>query len=166
MSSRRTIRRPTRWTPKEWAQIEESAHACGVPPARYVREAALGRPLPQPVERTPRPTDATRCGHEAVNQLGRVLNNLRQLLGAAELDGDKDAVTVLEYSIRLAEDAIARTPATLESNAAGLLATLVQTGVALNELARRANGTDELPPGQEFWPVLIDVCAAIEGISR
>jgi hypothetical protein len=147
------------------AQIEESAHACGVPPARYVREAALGRPLPQPVKRTPRPTDATRRGHEVVNQLGRVLNNLRQLLRAAELDDDNDAVKVLEYSIRLAEDAIARAPATLESNAAGLLETLAQAGVALNELARRANGTDELPPGQEFWPVLINVSFAIQGIS-
>src|SRR5688572_24861817 len=43
--SRRTLRKPTRWTPEEWAQVERAAAARGVPPLRYVREAALGIPV-------------------------------------------------------------------------------------------------------------------------
>ena len=61
MPPRRTVRKPTRWTPEEWAQVEAEARARGVPPLRYVREVALGRP---PAPRR------TRAGDELVKQLG------------------------------------------------------------------------------------------------
>jgi hypothetical protein len=37
---RRTVRKPTRWTPEEWARVTDAARARCVPPLRYVREAA------------------------------------------------------------------------------------------------------------------------------
>jgi hypothetical protein len=37
MPSRRTVTKPTVWTPEEWRHIEEAAAACGVRPLRYVR---------------------------------------------------------------------------------------------------------------------------------
>jgi hypothetical protein len=163
---RRTLRKPTRWTPEEWAQIEAAAHACGMPPTRYVREAALGHPLTPSRGRDPRATDATRRGNHVMNQLGRVLNNLRQLERVAEIDGDTAASQVLADSARSVEDAIARAPAAPKQDADATLATLIEAGVALNVLARRANGTDQLPPSDELRPVLVDVLAAVEGIVR
>lgn len=41
MRCKRTVRRPTRWTPDEWRQVETAADARNVPPARFVREAVL-----------------------------------------------------------------------------------------------------------------------------
>lgn len=46
MPSRRTVRKPTVWTPEEWRHIEEAAVADGVRPLLYVREAALAAELP------------------------------------------------------------------------------------------------------------------------
>ena len=38
---RRTVRKPTRWTPDEWSRVEDAARPHGVPALRFVREAAL-----------------------------------------------------------------------------------------------------------------------------
>lgn len=46
MPSRRTVRKPTVWTPEEWRHIEEAAVAGGVRPLLYVREAAVAAELP------------------------------------------------------------------------------------------------------------------------
>ena len=84
MPSRRTIKKPTRWTPEEWRHIEEAARARGVPPLRYVREAALAARLPPRVRR--------RGSHELVKQLMRLLNNLHQLERVAEAEAAHRAV--------------------------------------------------------------------------
>jgi hypothetical protein len=101
-----------------------------------------------------------------MNQLRRVLNNLRQLARVAEIDGDTAASHVLADSAGLVEDAIARAPAAPKQDADATLATLIEAGGALNVLARRANGTDQLPPSEELRPLLVDVLAAVEGIVR
>jgi hypothetical protein len=51
MPSRRTIRKPTLWTPKEWRRIEDAAQLRRVPPLRHVREAALAAQLPPAADR-------------------------------------------------------------------------------------------------------------------
>lgn len=162
---RRTLRKATRWTPEEWTQIEHAAAVRGVPPLRYVREAALSSAAGAGVvdgsavssrSRTP----ASRRAHALVNQLARVLNNLRQLHRVAEMDGDEDA-GLLPAAAASVEDAISRAPATLSECAADALAGLVEAGDALNALARRANTAEELPPMRELRAVLDEVEAAV-----
>jgi hypothetical protein len=95
-----------------------------------------------------------------------VLNNLRQLANVAEIDGDTAASQALADFAGWVEDVIASMPAALKQDAEATLTTLVEAGVALNALARRANGTDQLPPSEELRPVLVDVLAAVERIVR
>ncbi|HEX6749063.1 MAG TPA: hypothetical protein VF092_17320 [Longimicrobium sp.] len=154
MPPRRTIRKPTRWTPDEWCQVEAEARARGVPPLRYVREAALGHP---PAMRRSRGAD------ERVRQLGRVLNNLRQLGRVAELDGDEAAAGLLADAAGMVENAIAAAPAVAGAGAAEGLAVLIDAGAALNALAHRANGAEELPPADELLTALAHVDAAVRG---
>jgi hypothetical protein len=92
--SRRTLRKPTRWTPEEWTQVERAAAARGVPPLRYVREAALGAP-PTSQPGRGQPITPARRARSLWNQLTRVINNLHQLRRVAEIDGDDDGVRVL-----------------------------------------------------------------------
>jgi hypothetical protein len=161
---RRTIRKPTNWSPGEWDRIEEAAHACGVPPLRYVREAALRCPLPDKTVRIPRPTEATDRADEAANQLGRVLNNLRQLVRVAELDGDRGGAAVLTNAARQVEDAILRLPSALRRDAASALDRLVEAGIGLNALAHRANGNGELPSNFEVFSALLEVETAVRAV--
>lgn len=143
---RRTIRKLTCWLPDEWARIESAARARGVPPLRYVREAALGTP-PAPRRR--------RARDELVRQLGRVLNNLRQLHRVA-LGVWADAATArIQRTIRVTEAAISAAPAP-GTTAAAAVQVIVVAGRALNELAHRANGDEdeELPPDEELLPAL------------
>lgn len=164
LSTRRTLRKPTRWTPEEWAQIEESARRCDVPPARYVREAALGRAPPERSHPVPRATDDRVRGNALLNQLSRVLSNLRQLTRVAEIDGDTAASEVLAASTRTVEDAAARAPTAIDQDADTALATLIEAGIALNALARRANGMEQVPANEELRPVLLDVLSAVGAI--
>lgn len=87
--SRRTLRKPTRWTPEEWTQVERAAAARGVPPLRYVREAALGIPATPQRDRG-QPVTPARRALSLFNHLGRVANNLHQLRRVAEIDGEGD----------------------------------------------------------------------------
>jgi hypothetical protein len=128
---RRTLRKPTNWSPEEWDRIEEAAHACGVPPLRYVREAALRCPLPEAIVPVPRPTEANDRADEAANQLGRVLNNLRQLVRVAELDGDRGSAAVLTDAASQVEDAVLRLPSALRHDTDDALAMLILAGGSL-----------------------------------
>jgi hypothetical protein len=161
---RRTIRKPTNWSPKEWDHIEEAAHACGVPPLRYVREAALRCPVPDGIVPAPRPTEANNRAGEAANQLGRVLNNLRQLVRVAELDGDRGGAAVLVEAASQVEDAVLRLPSALRRDTADALARLVDAGIGLNALAHRANGTEELPSQGDLFVALMEVEAAVQAL--
>lgn len=67
MRLRRTIRKPTRWTPAEWARVEDAARTRGVPPLRFVREAALGAP-PAPAPQRARRAKWPPRGHLRIQQ--------------------------------------------------------------------------------------------------
>ena len=110
--SRRTLRKPTRWTPEEWAQVERAAADRGVPPLRYLREAALGAP-PTSQPGRGQPLTPARRARSLWHQLARVINNLHQLRRVAETDGDVDGVRVLIAAARAVEYVISASPATL-----------------------------------------------------
>lgn len=159
---RRTLRKPTRWTPEEWAQVERAAAARGVPPLRYVREVALGIPAtPQPSRG--QPITPARRARSLCNQLARVINNLHQLRrvaemdGVAEADGDDDGVRVLTAAAGSVEYVISAAPAILGARGDKVITGVVEAGNALNVLARRANTAEELPPMSELRSVLAQV---------
>lgn len=151
MRSNRTVRKPTRWTSEEWREVEDAARADRVPALRYVREAALavarargGRAAP----RAPATRARRRPADVLAGEIGRVLNNLRQLARLAD-DDDLYARRLLERAITIAEEAIPRVPARAE-DAEPLVRDLVEAGRALNTLAHRANTAEELPPVVEL----------------
>jgi len=153
---RRTIRKPTRWTPDEWARVETAARARGVPPLRYVREAALGAP----------PAPKRRARDELTRQLGRVLNNLRQLHRVAEDDWADDAAARIHGTILATEAAINSAPAP-HTTAAEAVRVIVVAGRALNELVHGAHAAeDELPPDSELLPALEAVETSFSWIFR
>lgn len=161
MPHRRTLRVTTRWTDEEWLQIEDAARERGVPPARYVREAALAAKLPPRVRARAR---ARQGAHELVRQLKRVLSNLHQLLRLAEDEGAESMGLVLESVIRGAEDAIR--VASRRDDADVLAAALVDAGRLLNELARRGNGSQALPSDDDLAKVLIGISVAVNQVLR
>jgi hypothetical protein len=66
----RTVIRSARFTPEEWATVQERATAVGLSPSRFLRQVALGTPL------------GRRINQQAVtafNRLGVNLNNLVRL---------------------------------------------------------------------------------------
>jgi hypothetical protein len=151
--SRRTLRKPTRWTPEEWAQVERAAADLGVPPLRYVREAALGTP-PMPQPGRGQPITPARRARSLWHQLARVGNNLHQLRRVAEVDGDDDGVRVLTAAAGSVEYVISAAPAMLGARGDEVIAGVVEAGNALNALAHRANTAEELPPLSELRSVL------------
>jgi hypothetical protein len=157
---RRTLRKPTRWTPEEWAQVERAAAARGVPPLRYVREAALGIPTtPQPSRG--QPITPARRARSLWNQLARVINNLHQLRRVAKADGDKDGVRVLDAAAGSVEYVISAAPAMLGARGEEVITGVVEAGNALNALAHGANTAEELPPMDELRSVLAQVEKAV-----
>lgn len=159
MPPRRTIRKPTRWTPQEWRLIEQEARKRAIPPLRLVREAtlsAIAAALPAP------PVPRRRRADELVHQLSRVLNNLNQLRHVAEDDGADEAAARIGVVIHVTTAAIGDVPDRARVTAA-VLSRLVAAGRALNELAHRANTAEELPPDGEVHEVLAAVEAAVRG---
>jgi len=150
--ARRTIRKLTVWSDDEWHAVEEAARPSGVPPLRFVREAALER-----AGKGARPRRG-RTADELVHQLARVLNNLRQLHRVAEDDWDEDGARLVAAVIRVAEAATAAPPER-GRDAAAVLAEVRTAGVALNELAHAANAAEYLPA--EAPQVLEAVHAAV-----
>ena len=81
---KRTVVRPVRFTPEEWAAVQAAAEAAGMNAARFLRTRALGL-------RTPRKSD------ETIRQLIAVGNNLNQLARSANIAGQvEEAVMVAE----------------------------------------------------------------------
>jgi hypothetical protein len=158
--SRRTLRKPTRWTPEEWAQVERAAADRGVPPLRYVREAALGT-TPTSLPGRGQPITAARRARSLWNQLARVINNLHQLRRVAETDGDVDGVRVLTAAAGAVEYVISASPAMLGARGDEVITAVVEAGNALNALAHRANTAEELPPMGELRAVLTQVETAV-----
>ena len=165
MPSRRTIRKPTRWTPEEWRQIEDAARARGVPPLRYVREAALAGQLP------PRAAGRVRArhgAHELVRQLKRLLNNLNQLARVADEEGDDGAAEALAITNSTTECAV-KAAAARGGGAdalAALTAEVVEAGRYLNEVTHHAHVIEELPPGDELVVALSRILVAVHQVLR
>jgi mobilization protein NikA len=158
---RRTVRKPTRWTAEEWARVTDAARPLGIPALRFVREAALEKAAQGTA---PAPPRRRRPADELVHQLARVLNNLRQLQCVAEEDGQDGAAALIEATAEATDAAIRAAPGGAR-DAAPLLAALVPVGVALNELAHRANTAEELPPEGELLDALAEVEAAVRRIG-
>ena len=97
--NKRTEASLVRFTRDEFRVVTERARECGLPPARFIREAALGA-VPK-ARRTP-------ANAELIRQLARIGTDLRQLAGGARA-GD-DALTADAVNGALAEllDAIRR----------------------------------------------------------
>lgn len=151
--ARRTVRKLTVWSADEWRRVEDAARPSGVPPLRFVREAALEK-----AGKGAAPRRRRRRADELVHQLARVLNNLRQLHRVAEDDWDEDAARLIAAVIQTAEAATAAAPEAAR-DAAPLLTELVPAGVALNELTHRANAAEYVPA--EAPDVLTAVHAAV-----
>ena len=155
--SRRTIRKTTVWTPDEWRHIEEEARARGVPPLRYVREAALAAKLP--------PYTRRRRVHALVRELKWVLNNLHQLLHLAEDDGAAAVVAALESTIRITQDA-ARAAAAGRSSAESPVVAVREAGRVLNELTHQAHVAEALPADEELGAALASIQFAAMNVTR
>src|SRR5687768_18147927 len=97
MPSRRTVRKPTVWTPKEWRHIEEAAAACGVRPLRYVRQAALAAELP--------PSTRRRGARALLQEFAAVLDTLHQLLRLADAARDPSIAAAIESTVRITNEA-------------------------------------------------------------
>ena len=161
MPSRRTIKKPTRWTAEEWRRIEDAARTHGMPPLRYVREAALAAKL------APRARVRVRGrgSHELVNQLSRVLNNLRQLEGAAEEEAVHTAVAAIRSTIDLAEAAV-RAASGRPGSAHPLIVAVRDAGQLLNEVAHQAHVAEELPSDGELGEALRRIQTAVGDVLR
>ena len=75
----RTFRKLIRFRESEYARIAERARECGLTPARYIRETALGT------------APKARHNHlemEMIRELSRIGNTLNQLAQMAKRDGD------------------------------------------------------------------------------
>lgn len=163
----RTIRKPTRWTTAEWASVEAEAKRAGIPALRLVREATLAFVASGAASTGPRAgRGGRRPGDELVHQLARILNNLRQLQRVGEIDGQEAAVGRIERTAKVVEAAIRAAPAPRARLRAGVQDAVVTAGVTINELAHRANGSEELPPDTELRAALDDVEAAARGVSE
>lgn len=157
MPSRRTIRKPTVWAPEEWRQIEQAARARGVPPLRYVREAALAAKLPAVTQR--------RGAHALLHELKRVLNNLHQLLRLAEADGARSITAALESTIRITHEA-AEAAAARRGSAEPLIVAVREAGRVLNELTHQAHVAEELPADEELGAALANIQFAAMAVPR
>ena len=71
----RTVIRSARFTPEEWAAVQERAAVAGLSPSRFLRSIALGTPL------------GRRVNAEAVVALNRVGINLNNLIRLATRSG-------------------------------------------------------------------------------
>ncbi len=155
--SQRTIRKTTVWTPDEWRHIEEATRARGVPPLRYVREAALAARLP--------PHTRRRGVHALVRELKWVLNNLHQLLHLAEDDGAPAVAAALESTLRITQDA-AKAAAARRSSAESLVVAVREAGRVLNELTHQAHVAEALPADEELGAALASIQFAAINVTR
>ena len=151
----RTVRKPTRWTPEEWRSVQDAARARGIPPLRFVREAALEKARPG---YAPTRLPTRRATDELAHQFADVLNNLRQLQRVADDDGNDEAAARIGEVIDMTEVALSTAPERARE-AEPMIAAVIQAGIALNEVAHRANAAKCLPPPREVEEALAAVRA-------
>jgi hypothetical protein len=83
----RTVRVPVRYAPTELEIVRERARTCGLPVARFVREASLGA-VPR-ARRLP-------LADELIRHLARIGNNLNQMAFVANATDRLPAEKVLD----------------------------------------------------------------------
>jgi hypothetical protein len=157
MPSRRTIRKPTVWAPEEWRHIEQAARARGVPPLRYVREAALAAELP--------PVTQRRGAHALLHELKRVLNNLHQFHRLAAEDGARGIAIAIESTIRITHEA-AEAAAARRGSAEPLIVAVREAGRVLNELTHQAHVAEALPADEELGAALASIQFVAIDVTR
>lgn len=161
MRRKRTIRKPTRWSPDEWRAVEAAARAHRIPPLRFIREAALvvaqGGTAPAPPRRR-------LVRDELVHQLARVLNNLRQLERAADEDGAVAVAALAAASAHSTVQAIKAAPGRARE-AAAVIGPIITAGRALNVLVHTAHADEALPPTREIVAALAAVDEAVDRVS-
>ena len=142
MAGKRTIRKLTTWTTEEWSRIATEARARGIPPLRYVREAALGYARGRRQSR-----------NDVVLLLGSVLSCIRQVQTLASPKHDR-LVPPLEATACRIESAICSPSNVKELN-------LIRVGVELPLLVRFANALDAIAFEEEVLRLLQSVDHAI-----
>jgi DNA-binding ferritin-like protein len=157
MPSRRTVRKPTVWTPEEWRHIEEAAAACCVRPLRYVRQAALAAELP--------PGTRGRGARALLHEFTAVLDTLHQLLQLAQAAGDRSTAAALESTIRITNEA-AEAATTRRGSAEPLIIAVREAGRVLDGLARQARAAEALPADEELSAALVSIQIAALGAAR
>jgi hypothetical protein len=155
--TRRTVRKNTRFTEEEWNVVDEAAGAANIPPLRYVREAALGRP-PQP--------SRERHSDQLVHQLARILNNLQQLRGIAETTGADASAAMIAETAAAVEAKLKTMGALGREAAARIMAAVVPAGSSLNTVAHQANSLEELPADEEVLNALSGVKRSLEEMGE
>ena len=107
--SARTVRKPTVWSEAEWTHVDAEARKLGIPPLRFVREAALGQVAAAPFSaargRLRRGVRAQKRD-EAVLGLAGLLSYIRALEGL--FGGEPECKHVLATAANQAEQAILR----------------------------------------------------------
>ncbi|MCP4203755.1 MAG: hypothetical protein GY769_17695 [bacterium] len=88
-SEPRSVRRGIRFHPEEFARIERMATTLGMPPNRFIREAAVGYRL------------SSRADEELIYQLARIGQNLNELTRHAHTIGRLDAERLESLDARL-----------------------------------------------------------------
>jgi hypothetical protein len=88
----RAIRYPRkiRYTDAEWAAIIAHAHACGRPPARYVREASLGI-VPK--------ASRSKANASTIHELGRIGTTLSVLSRQEHTAGEPNRADAIDGAI-------------------------------------------------------------------
>ena len=154
MPSRRTVRKPTVWTPEEWRHIEDAAAACGVRPSRYVRQAAVAAELP--------PCTRRRGARTLRHELAAVLDTLQQFLRLADSAGDPSIAAALETTIRITNEA-AEAAAARRGSAEPLIIAVREAGGILDGLAHQAGAAEALPADEELGAALVAIQIAALG---
>jgi hypothetical protein len=113
--SARAVRKATVWSEAEWTHVDAQARKQGVPPLRFVREAALGQVAAAPFTSTRgrlrRGVRAQRRD-EAVLGLAELLSGIRALEDL--LNGDPECKHVLARAAHQAERAILGAASTVD----------------------------------------------------
>lgn len=157
MPSRRTVRKPTVWTPEEWRHIDEAAVACGVRPLRYVRQAALAAELP--------PCTRRRGARALLHEFAAVLDTLRQFLRLADAAGDPSITAAIESTIHITSEA-AEVAAARRGSAEPLIIAVREAGRVLTGLAHKARTAHALPADEELGSALVAIQLAALGAAR
>lgn len=154
MPSRRTVRKPTVWTPEEWRHIEEAARACGARPSRYVRQASLAAELP--------PCTRRRGARALRHELAAVLDTLQQFLRLTDGAGHPSITAAIESTIRITNEA-AEAAAARRGSAEPLIIAVREAGCVLHALAHQARAADALPADEELGTALVTIQIAALG---